>query len=117
MAIKPLTLPHLLLALHLLPLLKLHLPLLKLHLLPAKLLHLLLRLLHLLPKLLLMPLHLLPANNFVKHHSQKRSASAFLFVLTIVGLVWFRMVEISLPSRCGDRPSENLFQTACLFPL
>ena len=113
-------LPLLLLTLHLLLLLKLHLqhlPLLKLHLLPAKLLHLLLRLLHLLPKLLLMPLHLLPANNFVKHHSQKRSASAFLFVLTIVGLVWFRMVEISLPSRCGDRPSENLFQTACLFPL
>ena len=113
-----------LLALHLLPLQKLHLLLQKLHLLlpkllllPAKLLHLLLRLLHLLPKLLLMPLHLLPANNFVKHHSQKRSASAFLFVLTIVGLVWFRMVEISLPSRCGDRPSENLFQTACLFPL
>ena len=87
MAIKPLTLPHLLLALHLLPLLKLHLPLLKLHLpllklhlLPAKLLHLLLRLLHLLPKLLLMPLHLLPANNFVKHHSQKGALRrSFLF--------------------------------------
>ena len=116
-------LPLLLLTLHLLLLLKLHLqhlPLLKLHLLPAKLLHLLLRLLHLLLRLLhllLRLLHLLPANNFVKHHSQKRSASAFLFVLTIVGLVWFRMVEISLPSRCGDRPSENLFQTACLFPL
>ena len=99
MAISPLTLPQLLLALHLLPLLKLHLLLPKLHLLlpkllllPAKLLLLLLRLLH----LLLMPLHLLPANNFVKHHSQKRSASAFLFVLSIVGLVWFRMVEISL---------------------
>ena len=116
-------LPLLLLTLHLLPLLKLHLqhlPLPMLLLLLKKLLRLLLlleRLLHLLPKLLLMPLHLLPANNFVKHHSQKRSASAFLFVLTIVGLVWFRMVEISLPSRCGDRPSENLFQTACLFPL
>ena len=116
-------LPLLLLTLHLLPLLKLHLqhlPLPMLLLLLEKLLRLLLlleRLLHLLPKLLLMPLHLLPANNFVKHHSQKRSASAFLFVLTIVGLVWFRMVEISLPSRCGDRPSENLFQTACLFPL
>ena len=116
-------LPLLLLTLHLLLLLKLHLqhlPLPMLLLLLEKLLRLLLlleRLLHLLPKLLLMPLHLLPANNFVKHHSQKRSASAFLFVLTIVGLVWFRMVEISLPSRCGDRPSENLFQTACLFPL
>ena len=123
MVIKPLMLPLLLLTLHLLPLLKLHLqhlPLPMLLLLLEKLLRLLLlleRLLHLLPKLLLMPLHLLPANNFVKHHSQKRSASAFLFVLTIVGLVWFRMVEISLPSRCGDRPSENLFQTACLFPL
>lgn len=79
MAISPLTLPQLL-ALHLLPLLKLHLPLLKLHLLPAKLLHLLLRLLHLLPKLLLMPLHLLPANNFVKHHSQKGALRrSFLF--------------------------------------
>ena len=116
-------LPLLLLTLHLLPLLKLHLqhlPLPMLLLLLEKLLRLLLlleRLLHLLPKLLLMPLHLLPANNFVKHHSQKRSASAFLFVLTIVGLVWFRMVEISLLSLCGDRPSENLFQTACLFPL
>ena len=124
MAIKPLTLLLLLLTLHLLPLLKLHLlhllllhlqhlPLPMLLLLPERLPHLLLRLQH----LLLMPLHLLPANNFVKHHSQKRSASAFLFVLTIVGLVWFRMVEISLPFRCGDRPSENLFQTACLFPL
>ena len=94
-------LPLLLLTLHLLLLLKLHLqhlPLLKLHLLPAKLLHLLLRLLHLLLRLLhllLRLLHLLPANNFVKHHSQKRSASAFLFVLSIVGLVWFR-IEISL---------------------
>ena len=98
-------LPLLLLMLHLLPLLKLHLlHLLLLHLqhlplpmllLPERLPHLLLRLLHLLPKLLLMPLHLLPANNFVKHHSQKRSASAFLFVLSIVGLVWFR-IEISL---------------------
>ena len=102
MVIKPLMLPLLLLTLHLLPLLKLHLqhlPLPMLLLLLEKLLRLLLlleRLLHLLPKLLLMPLHLLPANNFVKHHSQKRSASAFLFVLTIVGLVWFRMVEISL---------------------
>ena len=65
MAISPLTLPQLLLALHLLPLLKLHLLLPKLLLLPAKLLLLLLRLLH----LLLMPLHLLPANNFVKHHA------------------------------------------------
>ena|GEM_PF-962872 len=94
-------LPLLLLTLHLLPLLKLHLqhlPLPMLLLLLEKLLRLLLlleRLLHLLPKLLLMPLHLLPANNFVKHHSQKRSASAFLFVLSIVGLVWFR-IEISL---------------------
>ena len=69
MAISPLTLPQMLLALHLLPLQKLHLLLPKLLLLPAKLLHLLLRLLHLLPKLLLMPLHLLPANNFVKHHA------------------------------------------------
>ena len=115
-------LPLLLLTLHLLPLLKLHLqhlplPMLEKLLRLLLLLEKLLRLLLLLPKLLLMPLHLLPANNFVKHHSQKRSASAFLFVLTIVGLVWFRMVEISLPSRCGDRPSENLFQTACLFPL
>ncbi len=100
MVIKPLTLLLLLLTPHLLPLLKLHLLLLHLQhlplpmllLLPERLPHLLLRLLH----LLLMPLHLLPANNFVKHHSQKRSASAFLFVLTIVGLVWFRMVEISL---------------------
>ena len=79
MAISPLTLPQLLLALHLLPLLKLHLLLPKLHLLlpkllllPVKLLLLLLRLLHLLPKLLRMQLHLLPANNFVKHHSQKK---------------------------------------------
>ena len=82
MAISPLTLPQLLLALHLLPLLKLHLLLPKLHLLlpklhlllpkllllPVKLLLLLLRLLH----LLRMQLHLLPANNFVKHHSQKK---------------------------------------------
>ena len=91
-------LPLLLLTLHLLPLLKLHLqhlPLPMLLLLLERLLLLLERLLHLLPKLLLMPLHLLPANNFVKHHSQKRSASAFLFVLSIVGLVWFR-IEISL---------------------
>ena len=83
MAISPLTLPQLLLALHLLPLLKLHLLLPKLHLLLPKLLflsaklpHLLLRLLH----LLLMPLHLLPANNFVKHHSQKGALRrSFLF--------------------------------------
>ena len=87
-------LPLLLLTLHLLPLLKLHLQHLPLPML-LLLLEKLLRLLHLLPKLLLMPLHLLPANNFVKHHSQKRSASAFLFVLSIVGLVWFR-IEISL---------------------
>ena len=87
MAISPLTLPQLLLALHLLPQLKLHLLLPKLHLLlpkllllPAKLLLLLLKLLHLLPKLLLMPLHLLPANNFVKHHSQKGALRrSFLF--------------------------------------
>ena len=80
MAISPLTLPQLLLALHLLPQLKLHLLLPKLLLLPAKLLLLLLRLLHLLPKLLLMPLHLLPANNFVKHHSQKGALRrSFLF--------------------------------------
>ena len=71
-------LPLLLLTLHLQPLLKLHLqhlPLPMLLLLLEKLLRLLLlleRLLHLLPKLLLMPLHLLPANNFVKHHSQKK---------------------------------------------
>ena len=83
MAISPLTLQQMLLALHLLPLQKLHLLLQKLHLLlpkllllPAKLLHLLLRLLH----LLLMPLHLLPANNFVKHHSQKGALRrSFLF--------------------------------------
>ena len=65
MAISPLTLQQMLLALHLLPLQKLHLLLPKLLLLPAKLLHLLLRLLH----LLLMPLHLLPANNLLKHHA------------------------------------------------
>lgn len=78
MAIKPLTLLLLLLTPHLPPLLKLHL----LHLLLLHLLHLPLpmllllpeRLPHLLPRqlhLLLMQLHLLPANNFVKHHSQK----------------------------------------------
>lgn len=76
MVIKPLMLPLLLLTLHLLLLLKLHLqhlPLLKLHLLPAKLLHLLLH-------LLLRLLHLLPANNFVKHHSQKGALRrSFLF--------------------------------------
>ena len=92
-------LPLLLLTLHLLPLLKLHLQHLPLPML-LLLLEKLLRLLHLLPKLLLMPLHLLPANNFVKHHSQKRSASAFLFVLSIVGLVWFRIeISLSVPMR------------------
>ena len=76
MAISPLTLPQLLLALHLLPLLKLHLLLPKLHLLLPKLLFLPAKL----PHLLLRLLHLLPANNFVKHHSQKGALRrSFLF--------------------------------------
>ena len=65
-----------LLALHLLPLQKLHLLLQKLHLLLPKLLLLPAKLLHLLLRLL----HLLPANNFVKHHSQKGALRrSFLF--------------------------------------
>ena len=120
-------LPLLLLTLHLLPLLKLlllhllhllllhllHLPLPMLLLLPERLLHLLLMPLHLLP----MPLHLLPANNFVKHHPQKGALRrSFLFWPLSVwcGSEWLKS---AYPSRCGDRPSENLFQTACLFPL